>query len=320
MRAVILGLPVPSIPLSVRIGAFCALWASAFSVSKIALADCPPLLLLTMRFLLAGALMLGAAAIFGMRLRLTRGKVLIFAILGIANQAAYLGLSNIGLQSVSSGLAALIISANPVLTSVLAVPFLGEKMSGRKAAGLLLGVFGVLFVVAHRFGGGVDHPTGIAFTVAGLISMVCGTVVFKKFAPEDELWAGTAVQSLAAGCALLPIALTFERVADVRPGWRLIVTLGYLVLFVSALAYVLWFHLLTVFGATAASSFHFLTPPLGLLFGWLLLGEPVAISDLLGIVPVAVGIYLVTHSAPSRKGAQQDHHRPRLRWSKIKQI
>jgi drug/metabolite transporter (DMT)-like permease len=297
MRAVLLRLPVPSIPVSVRIGVFCALWASAFSVSKIALADCPPLLLLTMRFLLAGALMLGAAAISGMRLRLTGGKVLFFVILGLVNQAAYLGLSNIGLQSVSSGSAALIISANPVLTSLLAVPFLGERMSGRKAGGLVLGVFGVLFVVAHRFGGGVDHPIGIAFTVAALISMVCGTIVFKKFAPEGELWAGTAVQSLAAGSALLPIALNFEQVADIRPSWRLMVTLGYLVLFVSVLAYVLWFHLLTVFGATAASSYHFLMPPLGLLFGWTLLGEPVAISDLLGIVPVAVGIYLITHSA-----------------------
>jgi drug/metabolite transporter (DMT)-like permease len=306
MRAAILPVPAPSIPVSVRIGAFCALWASAFSVSKIALADCPPLLLLTMRFLLAGALMLGAAAISGIPLRVTRGKVLIFVVLGVANQAAYLGLSNIGLQSVSSGLAALIISANPVLTSLLAVPFLGEKMSGWKAAGLLLGVFGVLFVVAHRLGGGADRPIGIAFTVAALISMVGGTVLFKRLAPKEELWVGTALQSLAAGSALLPIALTFERVADIRPGWRLIVTLGYLVLFVSALAYVLWFHLLTVFGATAASSYHFLMPPLGLLFGWLLLGEPVAISDLLGIVPVAVGIYLVTHSAPSQKAAQQD--------------
>jgi drug/metabolite transporter (DMT)-like permease len=309
MRAAILPLSAPSIPVSVRIGAFCTLWASAFSVSKIALADCPPMLLLTMRFLLAGALMLGAAAISGTPLRLTRRKVLIFVLLGIANQAAYLGLSNIGLRSVSSGLAALIISANPVLTSLLAVPFLGERMSGRKAAGLLLGVFGVLFVVVHRFGDGVDHPIGIAFTVAALLSMVCGTVLFKKFAPEEELWVGTGVQSLAAGGALLPIALTFERVADIRPSWRLIVTLGYLVLFVSTLAYVLWFHLLTVFGATAASSYHFLMPPLGLLFGWLLLGEPIALSDLLGIVPVAIGIYLVTRSTPSSQ--QCTRSRPR---------
>jgi drug/metabolite transporter (DMT)-like permease len=257
-----------------------------------------------MRFLLAGALMLCAAARSGSPLGLTPGKVLIFAVLGIVNQAAYLGLSNIGLQSVSSGLAGLIISANPVLTSLLAVPFLGEKMSGRKAAGLLLGVFGILFVVAHRFGGGADHPIGIAFTVAALISMVCGTFLFKRFAPKDELWVGTAMQSLAAGTALLPIALTFERVADIRPGWRLIATLGYLVVFVSVLAYVLWFHLLTVFGATAASSYHFLMPPLGLLFSWLLLGEPVAICDLLGIVPIAVGIYLVTRSARPRKGSK----------------
>src|SRR5262249_7246303 len=223
-----------------------ALWASAFSVTKIALADCPPLLLLTIRFLLAGALMPGAAAICAVPLRPTRGKILIFAGLGIANQAAYLGLSNIGLQSVSSGLAGLIISANPVLSSVLAALFLGETMSVRKVVGLLLCVFGVLFVVAHRFGGGADDPIGIAFTAAALLSMVCGAVAFKKFAPRDELLAGTAVQSLAAGAALLPIALTFERVADIGPSWRLIVALGYLVLFVSVLADVLWFHLLTV--------------------------------------------------------------------------
>jgi drug/metabolite transporter (DMT)-like permease len=46
-------------------------------------------------------------------------------------------------------------------------------------------------------------------------------------------------------------------------------------------------------------------PPLGLLFGWLLLGEHVALSDLLGIVPVAIGIYLVTHSATSQRSSQQ---------------
>ena len=68
----------------------------------------------------------------------------------------------------------------------------------------------------------------------------------------------------------------------------------YLSLFVSIFGYLLWFHLLNVAGATAASSYHFLMPPLGVLFGWLLLGEHVAGADLLGIVPVAIGIYLVT--------------------------
>jgi drug/metabolite transporter (DMT)-like permease len=276
------------------------LWASAFSVSKLAIADCPPLILLAIRFLLAGIFMLGAAVIYGMRLQLSPQNVLVFAMLGIANQAAYLGLSYLGLRSISSGLAALVISANPVLTAVLAVSFLGERMTWRKAAGLLLGVAGVAFVVESRLGGGVDHPVGIALTIAALTSLVGGTILFKKFVPTSGLWVGTGVQSLSAGLALLPFAFTFESVGDIVPSWRLLAALAYLVTFVSVLAYLLWFHLLTVSGATAASSYHFMMPPLGMLFGWFLLGEQIALSDLLGIMPVACGIYLVTRPSASR--------------------
>ena len=67
----------------------------------------------------------------------------------------------------------------------------------------------------------------------------------------------------------------------------------------SILAYLLWFHLLKVCGATAASAYHFLMPPLGMLFAFLVLGEHVEFRDLLGIVPVALGIYLVTRPAAS---------------------
>ena len=290
------------IPLPLMVAAFCLLWASAFSVAKLAIADCPPLLLLMARFLLAGALMLGAAAICGMKLALSRRDWLVFTALGIANQAAYLGLSYVGIQSVSSGLVALVISSNPVLTAMMAAVFLGERMTWRKAAGLLLGIGGVAFVVESRLSGGVEHAAGIAFTVAALIAMAGGTILFKKFAPKDELWIGTGVQSLSAGVALLPFAFAFESVGDVVPTWRLVAALAYLVVFVSVAAYLLWFHLLTVSGATAASSYHFMMPPLGMLFGWLLLGEHVAPADLAGIVPVAIGIYLVTRpAAPQSK-------------------
>jgi drug/metabolite transporter (DMT)-like permease len=74
----------------------------------------------------------------------------------------------------------------------------------------------------------------------------------------------------------------------------------YLTLIVSIFAYLLWFQILKVSGATAASSYHFLMPPLGMLFGWLLIGENVAAWDMLGIIPVVLGIYLVTRPAPDR--------------------
>jgi drug/metabolite transporter (DMT)-like permease len=105
------------------------------------------------------------------------------------------------------------------------------------------------------------------------------------------------VQNLAAGLVLLPLGLSFERVSEIVPDWRLFAGLAYSALLVSVFAYVLWFHLIRVCGATRASAFHFLMPPLGVLFAWLLLGERVEFADLVGILPVALGIYLVTHGA-----------------------
>ena len=286
------------IPFPVRVAAFCLLWSSAFSAAKLALADCPPLLLLTARFLIAGAVMLGAAAVTGTSWRnLGRRDLIALAGLGLANNALYLGLNYMGMRSISSGLSALIISMNPVLTALIAAMVLDERMSWRKAAGLLLGVGGVAFIVESRIAGGIDSPVGVLFTIAALVSMVGGTILFKYLAPNGGLWIGNGVQNLAGGLVLVPFALTLESVGDVTPTWTLVISLAYSALLVSVVGYLLWFHLLTTSGATAASAYHFMMPPLGMLFGWLLLGEHVAPADLVGIAPVALGIYLVTRPA-----------------------
>jgi drug/metabolite transporter (DMT)-like permease len=294
------GFSPTQIPFPLRVAAFCLLWSSAFSAAKIALADCPPLLLLTARFLIAGAVMLGAAAMSGASWRnLARRDLIALAGLGIANNALYLGLNYIGMRSISSGLSALIVSMNPVLTALLATMVLDERMTWRKAAGLLLGVGGVAFIVESRIAGGIDSPVGIMFTIGALISMVGGTILFKYLAPNGGLWIGNGVQNLAGGLVLVPFAFTLESVGEVTPTWTLIISLAYSALLVSVVGYLLWFHLLTTSGATAASAYHFMMPPLGMLFGWLLLGEHVAPADLIGIIPVALGIYLVTRpSAP----------------------
>jgi drug/metabolite transporter (DMT)-like permease len=144
---------------------------------------------------------------------------------------------------------------------------------------------------------GVEQLDGIAFTLVALVSLVTGTILFKRFAPSGGLWVGNGVQSVSAGLALLPFAFSFESVGEIVPTWRLFWAMAFLVLFVSVFAYLIWFQMLQTWGATAASSYHFLMPPLGMLFGFLLLGEHVSIVDLAGIVPVALGIWLVTRPA-----------------------
>jgi drug/metabolite transporter (DMT)-like permease len=284
-------------PLPIYIGVFCLLWSFAFVAGKIGVTDCPPLILLTARFSLAGILILGISAFRGDAWSLSWRDVCVFAALGIANNALYLGLGYTGLQTVSAGLGGLIVSANPVFTAVLAALFLREPLTSRKVAGLLLGVIGVSFIVWHRISAGTDSWHGILFTLASLASIVAGTILFKLLAPKGSLWIGNGVQNLAAGIVLLPFAFTLSSVGDIVPSARLLGAFVFLVLGGSILAYRLWFHLLRACGATAASAYHFLMPPIGMLFAWMVLGEHVELRDLIGIVPVALGIYLVTRSA-----------------------
>ncbi|SFI55754.1 DMT family transporter [Bradyrhizobium sp. cf659] len=295
----------PSIPvprsrfntLPLAIGLFCLLWSYAFVAGKIGVTHCPPLILLAARFSLAGILILGATLIRGDDWSLSWRDAAIFAVLGIANNALYLGLGYTGLQSVSAGLGGLIVSANPVFTAALAALLLGEGMTWRKASGLLLGVIGVMAIVWHRLSVGTDSLHGIVFTLASLASIVAGTILFKLLAPKGSLWIGNGVQNLAAGIVLTPVALTFADIHAIDFTPSLIGAFAFLVLGGSILAYWLWFHLLKVCGATAASAYHFLMPPLGMLFAFLVLGEHVEARDLLGIIPVALGIYLVTRPA-----------------------
>jgi drug/metabolite transporter (DMT)-like permease len=283
-------------PLPVYIALFCLLWSFAFVAGKIGVNYCPPLILLAARFLLAGILILAIAALrrdSGLSWR----DVWVFALIGIANNALYLGLGYTGLQTISAGLGGLIVSSNPVFTAMAAAPLLGERFTWRKAAGLLLGIIGVSFIVWHRMSVGTDSPHGILFTLASLMSIVAGTILFKLLAPKGSLWIGNGVQNLSAGIVLLPFAFTQADFGEIAPNLHLLGAFAFLTLGGSVLAYALWFHLLRVCGATAASAYHFLMPPLGMLFAWAVLGEHVEFRDLLGIVPVAIGIYLVTRPA-----------------------
>jgi drug/metabolite transporter (DMT)-like permease len=159
----------------------------------------------------------------------------------------------------------------------------------------------VSFIVWHRMSVGTDSLHGVLFTLASLASIVLGTILFKLLAPKGSLWIGNGIQNLTAGVVLLPFAFTLSDVGDIVPSMRLLGAFAFLVLGGSIVAYLLWFHLLKVCGATAASAYHFLMPPLSILFAWTVLGERIEVRDLMGIVPVALGIYLVTRPAAASR-------------------
>jgi drug/metabolite transporter (DMT)-like permease len=303
MRAVSVSAPAPvAVPLPLMAAVFCLMWSSAFAVSRLAMLDCPPFTLLAVRCVVAGAIMLAAAGMLGGRRNFTRRDLAIYTVLGIANYSLYLGMNYLAMaHGASAGLAALVASANPILTAVLAAAVLGEPLTARKVAGLALGISGVAVILQGRLTGG-ESLSATALLVGALATLVGGTILFKRLAPQGSVLIGNGVQNLAGGLAVAPFAATLENVGDIVPSARLLLALSALVLLASIVAYLLWFHLLSVAGASTASVFHFLMPPLGLFFGWLLLGERAEPLDLVGVLPIALGIRLVTHAAPPRAG------------------
>ena len=270
---------------------FCLSWSSAYPTAKLAIATSPPLLFLGVRFLLAALLLIGYGAIRGQ----FRGPIpwAGLTILGLLNLAGYQGFFWLAMRTESAGMAVVVGSLVPILTAACAAPLLGERLTFAKFSGLLLGLAGAIFVVRNRGAMG-DDPGGVWYLVAGLVAMTAGTILFKKLAPATTLVVAVGVQQLAAGAALLAVGLLTEDATRTTLGPAYLLTMAWFVLVVSVGAMLLWFLLLRSGTATAASSLHFLMPPLGLVMSWAVLGEKLHPSDLLGIVPVALGIWLAT--------------------------
>ena len=273
---------------------FCLTWSSAFPTAKLAISVAPPLMFLGLRFVFAALLLVGFAFATG---RTNNGRKIPWLTLmglGVVNFAFYQGMAWLGMRSVSGGLTTIITSLNPVLVSILAAPVLGERLGWRKCVGLLLGFAGAVFVVRNRVAVG-ENMSGIYYVIVGMFSLTIGTLLTKRLTPGLDLFVMVGAQQGGAGITLLLASVLMgESFSQFVPGVTLIVTTLWFVFGVSIASFLLWFFLLRRGTAASASSLHFLMPPLGLLMSWALLGERLNPLDLLGVVPVALGIWLAT--------------------------
>ena len=275
---------------------FVFLWASAYVPSKIASVESPPLWFLAARFTAAGLILAGIAAAFGRRPPTTVRGWLVACALGILTNALYLGLTYTALRHLSSGMGAIVASTNPLVLALLAPRFLGEKLTPLKIAGLALGFGGVLAITVARAGTGGARPADVALAFGGVLAGVGSTLLFKRWAEGADLLVVNAIQVLAAGLAIAPVALLVYGVPHVAPTRELAASFAYLVLVVSVGASLLWFWLLSKGEASRVSAYYYLTPAFGLALSALLLHEPVEAHDIVGLVAIAGGIALVQRS------------------------
>lgn len=271
--------------------AFAFIWSSAFSSARIIVEFAPPLLSLAVRFLISGIIGVGIAYALGQTARLTALQWRSIIIFGICQNALYLGMNFVAMQTVEAGLASIIASTLPLLVALSGLVFLSQRMSVMSAVGLVTGMCGVIIILGARIQGGVDL-WGVLLCFIGVASLTVATLVVRNAASKGNLLMVVGLQMLVGSAILFVPALAFESF-EVTWNWPLVAAFCYTIVMPGLVATVIWFWLVERIGAVKAATFHFLNPFFGVAVAAVFLNEALGVLDVVGVIVITFGILLV---------------------------
>ncbi|WP_341863298.1 DMT family transporter [Gymnodinialimonas sp. 57CJ19] len=283
VRAVIMGLT------------FALIWSSAFTSARIIVEAAPPLYSLSARFLISGIIGVGIAFALGQRFNLTRNQWRAVIIFGLCQNAIYLGLNFVAMQTIEASLAAIIASTMPLLVALANWTIFKERLPAMGILGMVAGFAGVAIIMAQRFGGGAD-PFGIALCLIGAVALAAATLTVKSASSDGgNLLMIVGLQMIVGSAALLLPAMAFETLA-VEWTQPFILAFVYTTLMPGLAATLIWFLLVGRIGATRAATYHFLNPVFGVAIAFVFLSERLSWTDALGVAIIAGGILAVQRS------------------------
>ncbi|OAN79039.1 peptide ABC transporter permease [Jannaschia sp. EhC01] len=280
VRAVVMGLT------------FALIWSSAFTSARIIVEAAPPLYSLSARFLISGLIGISIALALGQRFNLTRNQWRAVLIFGICQNAIYLGLNFVAMQTIEASVAAIIASTMPLLVALANWTIFKERLPLMGIAGMVAGFAGVALIMAQRFGGGAD-PYGIILCLIAAVALTAATLTVKSASSDGgNLLMIVGLQMIVGAIALLFPALAFETLT-VEWTTPFILAFIYTTLMPGLAATLIWFLLVGRIGATRAATYHFLNPVFGVAIAYLLLSEALSWIDALGVAIIAAGILAV---------------------------
>ena len=275
---------------------FVLLWSTGFVGAKYGLPYADPFIFLSLRIFIAAAVLFVVATALKSPVAIGGRAIGTSALIGFFLHTCYLGGVFFAIsQGVPAGTAAVITSLQPVLVSVLAIKFLGEKLRWSQGVGLLFGSVGVFLVLGPSFNGSISL-LGILAVFIALMGSTCATVLQKKFGSGIPLLAGTAYQYLTSG-VILGVAAIATRRTHIQWTVQFAGAMVWLIFALSVGAILLLLWLLNNGSAASVSSLFYLVPPATATEAYFLFGEKLNAQGLLGIAITAVGVWLVLRSA-----------------------
>lgn len=271
---------------------FAFFWASAFTSTRVIVLAAPPLMALLIRFALSSVMAIMLARMMGQSWKLSRAEWQTVVIFGICQNALYLGLNWVGMQTVEASAASIIASMMPLLVALLGWAAMGEKLRPMAIVGLIAGGVGVCIIMGVRLNHGLDL-FGTMLCLFGAVALAVATLASRGAGGSRNMMMIVGLQMAVGSLTLLVPAVWLEWGQPIHFSWALVAAFLYTVIVPGIVATWIWFLLVGRIGAVRAATFHFLSPLFGVIIAALLLGERFGLSDVLGAVIVAIGILMV---------------------------
>ncbi|ELZ44370.1 hypothetical protein C463_08451 [Halorubrum californiense DSM 19288] len=273
------------------------LWGTSFVAIEAGLHYFPPLLFAGVRYVVAGAIVLGFAAVAsGRTVPRGRDEWLGVAVAGAFVIAAYHGFLYVAELRISGGVAAVVVSLAPVLTATFAAVLLpNERLGPLEIGGFALGVLGVI-VIADPMEAGLGSAAlfGVALAFAGAVAFSLGAVLLRPLRTDLPIAAlqGWAMVS-GAGLLFVGAALLGESPAAIVWNATSVASLSYLTLLSGVVAFLIYFALLDEVGPTQLHLVGYAEPVVAAVGSWVLLGSLIEAEAILGFVAILAGFLVL---------------------------
>jgi drug/metabolite transporter (DMT)-like permease len=273
--------------------AMSVIWGIPYLFIKIAVRELDPTVVVFARVGIAAAVLLPVAARGGL-LRKLRGGVLAIIGLAFVQIVGPFLMISYGEQHIASSLTSLLIAADPLLVALLALRFdPGERVSGLRLVGLLIGMGGVIVLLGLDVGGDKQRLLGATLVLLAAAGYAASALLIKRPAIAALPRLGVvAAECATATVVLFPLAVT--RLPGRIPNPEVIVSLLVLGLICTALAYLIFFALVAEVGASRGTVITYINPVVSVFLGVTLLGEPLNAAIVVGFLLIILGSWLST--------------------------
>ena len=272
---------------------FILLWSSAFITTKPIVDNSDPFSALAFRFFFVAVGFYFFSLISKNSILINRNNLVESVLSGVLFHGVYLGgvfySISIGMPT---GIAALIVTLQPILTNILSGPILNEKVTFKQWIGAFLGFVGAALVLGLDLG--EEIPTfGLIATIIALIAITTSTIWQKKLSNNLPLSVSNFYQAIG-GCLFHLLIVIFFTRAFIDFNITFFVAMSHQIFLVSFGAFTILMFLIKKNSASKTVSIFFLIPATSALMAWFFLEESLTATDILGFLITSIGVYIAT--------------------------